>query len=91
MKYTQVQMETAINEWQQSGLSKKEFCRQKNIACPTFHYWCKRLGSASSSGFAQISVVNQQRSGGFEIVFASGTRITFQGEPSVNWLRELVG
>jgi hypothetical protein len=90
MKYTQEQMQTTINEWQQSGLSKKAFCRERNITNQTFHYWCKRLGLASKSGFAELSVVDQNRSSGHEIIFASGARMIVQGEPSVNWLRELL-
>lgn len=81
-------------EWQQSGISKREFCRHKSIRYNTFHYWFKRLGSASSSGFTEIKVVNQvnQQPGcGYEIIFPSGARMIFQGERSTAWLRELVG
>jgi hypothetical protein len=42
MRYTQEQMQVTVNEWQNSKLSKKEFCRELNINYPTFHYWCKR-------------------------------------------------
>ena len=56
MKYTEEQMRGIINEWQQSGLSKKAFCLDRNIAYQTFQYWCKRLATARSAGFAEISV-----------------------------------
>lgn len=90
MKYTQEQMEVAIKEWQQSGLSKKAFCQQRGIPNPTFHYWYKRL--ASSSGFAEVKVAPScpNPRGGYELVFPSGVRMVFQEAPSVTWLRELV-
>ena len=94
MRYTEQQMEVMMVEWQQSGISKKEFCRQRSIKYNTFHYWCKRISSASSTGFTQFNLVkqvNQQHEGGSEIIFLSGTRMFFKGQPSASWLRELVG
>lgn len=89
MRRTQEQMKAAINEWQQSGLSKKAFCQQRNITYHTFHYWCKRLDTAASPGFVEIkTAANGLR--GCEIIFPSGVRMNFQGEPSLAWLRELV-
>ena len=88
MRHTQEQMQIAIMEWQQSGLSKKAFCRERNITNQTFHYWCKRL-EKSNAGFTQINVANRSSSGS-EIIFPSGVRLFFDGEPTVNWLRELV-
>jgi transposase-like protein len=90
MRHTQDQMQQAINEWQQSGLSKKAYCRQHNITYQTFHYWFKRLSASTGSGFTEVKVSDTIRSNGHEIIFPSGARIVFQGEPSVNWLRELV-
>ena len=36
-------METSVNAWKNSGLSKKAFCRDWDIPYQTFHYWCKRV------------------------------------------------
>jgi len=89
MRQTKEQMQMAITAWQQSGLSKKAFCDERNITYHTFHYWCKRL-EESKTGFTQINVVAGSCSGS-EIIFPSGVRFRFDGEPSVRWLRELVG
>ena len=93
MKYTEEQIQGAINEWQTSGLSKKAFCRQRNIVYQTFHYWYKRIAKGPSSGFVEVPLPQFERSGGSggcEIVFPSGARMLFQGEPSANWLREVL-
>ena len=89
MRHTQEQMQAAIKEWRQSGLSKKTFCKQQNFTYPTFHYWCKRLKEVPAGGFTEVKIERVQASG-CEVIFPSGTRMVFQGEPSVCWLRELV-
>jgi hypothetical protein len=90
MRYTQEQMQVTVNEWQNSKLSKKEFCRERNINYPTFHYWYKRLKTPVSSGFMEVGVAGEQRSGTCELIFPSGARMMFNDQPSVSWLRELV-
>ena len=90
MKHTSEQMQLVVSEWQGSGLSKKEFCRQRNITYQTFHYWCKRLVSVPTTGFTEIRVQGHERAGGKEIVFPCGARMIFHGEPSASWLRELL-
>jgi hypothetical protein len=90
MKYTAEQMQVAINEWQISGLSKKTFCRERNITYQTFHYWCKRILKAPSSGFAEVLLPPVERTGGCEIVLPSGARMIFEGEPTASWLREVL-
>jgi hypothetical protein len=87
MKYTQEQIHATIQEWQESGLSKKAFCRDRKITYQTFHYWFKKLSPKPPSGFAEVKLEPPAR---FELTFPSGTRMTFQGEPSVSWLRELL-
>jgi hypothetical protein len=90
MKHSQEQMQVAIVEWQNSGLSKKAFCRDRKITYQTFHYWCKRLSPPSSSGFSEVEVSGVHQVNVFEISFPSGARMTFQGTPSTTWLRELL-
>ena len=90
MRRTQEQMRQVILQWEQSGQSKKAFCREHNITSQTFHYWYKRVRSKPACGFTEVNVA-PMRSKGCEVIFSSGTRIIFHGEPSASWLRELVG
>ena len=90
MKHTSEEMQVAIKEWQASGLSKKAFCRGRNITYQTFHYWHKRLGETSSPGFTEVAVDSGGSAGKCEIVFPSGVRMILQGEPSPVWLREVL-
>jgi hypothetical protein len=91
MRYTKEQMQEIYIQWQQSGLSRKAFCKERAISHSTFQYWLKRFTSAGeSSGFAELTLKPSEVVA-FEVIFPSGARIAFQREPSVSWLRELVG
>ena len=92
MKHTSEQMQLAINEWQTTELTKKAFCRQRNISYSTFHYWFKRLNAdrGAATGFTEIIVQGHERTGRSEIIFSSGARMVLYGEPSASWLRELL-
>jgi hypothetical protein len=87
MRRTLSEMQEICQRFDQSGLSRREFCKQQNIAHQTFNYWYKRIASKESSGFTEIAL---PRKAFVEVVFPSGARITFQGEPSVSLLKELV-
>ncbi len=90
MKHTSEEMQGVIKEWQTSGLSKKAFCRQRNITYQTFHYWCKRLTETSSPGFTEVTLDSAPSAGKFEIIFPSGVRMILPCEPSPVWLREVL-
>lgn len=89
MRRTLSQMQEICQQYEQSGLSRRVFCSQNNIAHQTFNYWYKRISSKDSSGFTEVTLpVN--RKAGVEVIFPSGVRITCENEPSVYWLKELV-
>ena len=93
MKRTLSQMQEICQRWEQSGLSRKVFCEQNNIAHQTFNYWYKRIASKENSGFAEVSLPSRVSAGkkaAVEVIFPSGAQIKFEGEPSVHWLKELV-
>jgi hypothetical protein len=90
MKYTEEQMQVAVNEWRTSGLSKKAFCRERNIVYQIFHNWYKRIGKPASIGFTEVTLAQCERTGGCEIIFPSGPRMISEGEPTASWLHEVL-
>jgi hypothetical protein len=90
MKYTEEQMKQTINEWKVSGLSKKTFCRERNIVYQTFHNWYNRINKVPSSGFTEINLPARKMNVSCEIIFPSGARMIFDGEPSASWVREIL-
>ena len=90
MKYTEEQMRQTVSDWQVSGLSKKAFCRERNIVYQTFHNWFSRINK-TSSGFREISLPARKANSSCEIIFPSGARMIFESAPSAGWLREVLG
>jgi hypothetical protein len=91
MRRTKEEMREVYSQWEQSGLSRQDFCRRENIPTATFQYWQKRFNNESKEiGFTEVRL---GPSLGFstELVFPSGVRIVFGSLPSVGWLKELLG
>lgn len=63
MKYTEEQMRQTINEWKVSGLSKKAFCRDRNVVYQAYHNWSNRINKVPSSAFTEItfSIMGRRR------------------------------
>lgn len=90
MRRTLSEMQEICEQFKQSGLSRRVFCKQHNIAHQTFNYWYKRISCKEGSGFTEV-VLPAKKKASFELIFPSGARMSFEGEPSANWLKELVG
>ena len=41
-------------QWKESGLSKKAFCKEKNITMGSFHYWYHQLYMKKSSQWSPV-------------------------------------
>ena len=71
----------AIETWQSSGLSIRQFCKQEGLSEPSFYSWRKRLSNPQKSGvskgrpepeqFIQVSMPTA-KPGALELVLASG-------------------
>ena len=90
MTHTKEEIEATIVEWRNSGLSRKAFCREHKLTYQTFHYWFKRLHVPSASGFEDVKLSGRTHGSSFELIFPSGVRMVFDGQPSAGWIRELV-
>ena len=43
-----------ITRWQQSGLSRREYCRRENISYWSFRDWFKKVETAESSKLVRV-------------------------------------
>ncbi len=52
-----------IGEWQNSPISKKQFCGQAQIGIHTFNYWLKKFNSQNENpkppGFTEFKIVGK--------------------------------
>ncbi len=95
MRNSERKMFSLIKKWQDSGLSKKEFCKQQDIATQTFHYWSKKYKQAQSSlenGFIPIEVnqVQEIARDEIQIFYPNGVKLTFSEDLSFSKIRALI-
>jgi transposase-like protein len=71
--------ETIIGQWQQSGLSRKEFCDQHGISYNSLVSWCKTIkDKQAGKGFTEVKIPVVEPSGLFaQLHLPKGMRIDF--------------
>jgi transposase-like protein len=85
-----------IEDWQQSGLSQKQYCLQHNIAYHTFYYWYKRYRTASGDSTENKSPFVSLQSPAFasmtytELLLPDGKRLLFHQPVSADFLKALI-
>lgn len=96
-KNTQKQMLAMVGGWQQSGLSQKAYCEQKQIRYHVFHYWYKRYRDEQSNigepAFIPLTVkpsFSDATCANIEVVLADGKRILFHQAVSSDFLKAVI-
>ena len=90
------QMFDMIEQWQQSGLTKKAYCGQQSIKHHTFYYWYKRYRQQhididnKSSSFVKLQIEKSPATPSVEIYFPGGIRLLFHDPVSSNYLKALI-
>ena len=74
------EMRRVLEEWESSGLRRREFCEQRGIALTTFDYWrrehaVKRRGPARLPRMVAVKVKNAEPAPHFTLSLANGRRI----------------
>lgn len=94
---TRTEMFLMIEEWKQSGLSQKAFCREKNLRYYVFHYWYKVYrdgkGEAQSGKPCFVPLHLEGTSSphpAMELILVDGKRILFYHQPSVDLIKALL-
>ena len=82
-----------IEEWQQSSLTQKEFCKKVNIGYHIFHYWYKKYKSVYTQqegpGFISLEVKESANKPSAEIFLSNGTRLVLKSVDSA-FIRSLI-
>ena len=68
-------MEAEVQNWRQSGLTKKQFCQQRGIKESTFGYWITRSNEKRKRGFLPLSELPSGQTSPIEIIYPNGARI----------------
>jgi hypothetical protein len=75
-----------------SGLTARQYCKDKNITPSMFYYWKKKLANSSriSPGFVAVNVNAKHQDAIFVIGYANGVKLHLPGKVSPSLLRELI-
>ena len=90
------QMFDMIEQWQQSGLTKKAYCQQQSIKHHTFYYWYKCYLQQhpdmdnKGSSFVKLQIEKCTATPSVEIYFPGGIRLLFHDPVSSNYLKALI-
>lgn len=90
-------MFSLIENWQQSGLSQKNFCEQHQIAAHQFYYWykCYRIKNdvpvvRGAKGFIELHSQGTAPEAGIEVLLLSGHRIYFNQPVAASFIKVLI-
>jgi len=82
-KYSAEDRERLIREQEQSGQTKKAFCRDQGVPIQTFYGWRKRKGRKGKPTFAEVEVASGVRApeqAAIEVLLPNGARIGIRHE-----------
>jgi len=82
------QMYPLLSQYEDSGLSKKEFCKQQGLNQATFWYWWQKYQKSGSEKFVELEGLPLD-SGRVEINIGR-VRVEFDRLPPVGYLRNLL-
>jgi hypothetical protein len=90
------QMLVMIEEWQKSGVSKKEFCETRQIAQWKFYYWLKLYNQKENNEPGHFVPVKtgrkkQAQTIGLEIQYPNGVKLMLPAGTGIQVIRAMIG
>lgn len=73
MAKTKEQVRRAIQEFESSGLTRREFCQRRGIPITTLDYW--RRSEGRKPRLVEVSVAASEPTSGFTLGLTNGRRI----------------
>jgi hypothetical protein len=64
-----------VEEFERSGLSRRQFCEQRNLPITTLDYWRGRRAKATKPRLVKVAVEREEPPAGFSVVLRNGRRI----------------
>ena len=87
---TREQKQEIIQQWQQSGKTRKEFCMEQGISYNSLVSWCKELrDKKSSNGFTEVKL-NQTTSLFAQVLLPGGIKIDFYQSIPAELIRSFI-
>ncbi len=88
-------MFSLIEVWKKSGMRRKDFCAEKDIALPKFQYWMKKYTQqqGATGDFVPVKLTGRGTSspaGAMEIQWPDGRRLVFHTPVEASFLKALL-
>ena len=64
-----------LEEFERSGLTRREYCDQNHVPITTLDYWRWKKNKETKPGLVKVTVEGEQPSPGFSVMLANGRRI----------------
>jgi len=64
-----------LEEFERSGLTRRQFCERRNIPMTTLDYWRWKNAQTAKPRLVQVAVETEQPSAGFAVVLGNGRRV----------------
>jgi hypothetical protein len=90
---TRERMFSLITDWQQSNLSQRQYCQDRQLPYHVFHYWYKRFKEKQASSFVGSFVplkIKPSFSGHTELFLPDGKRLIFYQPVNPEYLKALL-
>lgn len=84
--------ERRIAQWERSGRTQREFCREHRIALSTFQWWRARLKRGTPLATASFLplALDPADAGGVEVTLRSNIRVRVQGAAATRLVDALI-
>ena len=90
MRRSKTEMYPLMSRYEESGLSKAEFCRQNGLGTAVFWYWYSKYRRGNKKvGFIEVKEI-PKTTVKFEVTFR-GEKIIFYEYPPARYLNDLFG
>ena len=96
VKYNLEEIENHLEQWKESGLSKKDYCEQASVNYWAFKRWCcsygyvKKRVTRPQNEFIQLKPTSGHLTGKIEVIYPNGVRIQLPSSRDKELLQILI-
>ncbi len=86
------EMFALIEDSLSSGLTKAQFCKEREISRSRFYYWQRRYRQQQEedAGFLPVDIGGRWVAGDIEIIYPSGVQVRLGGGVPLSFVRALI-
>ena len=79
-----------VSDWERSGRSKKQYCRENGIAYSKFRYWSARSREGLTGPVGSVALERPPVKEGIEVIYPNGVRLGLRAGGDLGLLSRLI-